>query len=198
MLDPTDRTRLALALSAAGTRADPDTLDRVADKLHKLRWDYFHRRGRRVPGGGGRPSKELLEVNAALRKWLKETPGARDGLSFNMEQCLIHQFDEVKMYAMIWLRDATTQAIERLESDRDRYRTEDPETTLQLELVYLYRDETGSQGITDGGPAHRFVIECAAIVCDTVVVPGVGFRQLMQKADARRKKSRDGPRKNDP
>jgi hypothetical protein len=193
-----DQTRLALALSAAGTRADPDTLDRVAAKLSKLRWDYFFHMGRRVPGGGWRPSKELLEVNAALRKWLKETRGARDGLSFNVEQCLIHEYDEVKMYAMIWLRNATTQAIERLDSDRGRYRTEDPETTLQLELVYLYRDETGRQGITDGGPAHRFVSSAR----QSSVTPW-SCRKWVFGSGCRRqkpgeKKSRDGLRKNDP
>jgi hypothetical protein len=58
-----------------------------------------------------------------------------------------------------------------------------------LELYYLYVELTGKDGLSDGGPAYRFVSRCIAQRYDPdFVVKKQGFADLLRKADARRKK----------
>jgi hypothetical protein len=191
-----DRQRLAAALSTVNVRTDVATLDRIYRKLMELRRDYIWRISRKMPGGGAEPSKELVRVNAALRKWLPPPSPASHSQWFTTEHCLVHQFDEVKMAALIWLRDATTQVIERLESNNtEKTKNENPTTRLLRELYFIYREETGKSGIYNGGPAHRFVQECAAIVYSSVVVPK-GFQQRLAPGLKRLGKKENGAYKN--
>jgi hypothetical protein len=171
------RKRLAATLADVGVGTDPDTLDRIFTKLMRIRQTHIARVGATVPGGGGRPSEALLKVAAALHEWV---PPPAEYHAWTVEQVMIHQFDPVKMEAIDWLKRATKEAIEQIETARPKVRTETPTTTLLRLLYHLYQDETGKSGLTDGGPAHRFVAGCARIVYHSANVPETGFRQRLQ------------------
>jgi hypothetical protein len=107
---------------------------------------------------GHGPSKELLNVNAALSEWLRSGPQS-------IEVSLITQYDHTKIETLLWLREATTELIERLQSQRKGSRTESVNTRLLRELYDLYVDITGKEGLWDTGPAHRF---CKSSRCENV------------------------------
>src|SRR5947209_8725969 len=112
MMTVYDRGWFKATLIEAGVAIDGtagEQIDAWYTRFEKLWWDHRQRRGRKLPGGGAAPSKALLDVNAALLEWLR--PPAEYGQRVTTEQAQIHQFDPVKMEAMWWLRDATTDAI---------------------------------------------------------------------------------------
>ena len=110
--DQTDRMSLAAALLNAGARADPESLDRAHKKLWQMRRNYINNISKRKSGGGHRPSRELLNVNKALKRWLK--PPQREGQMFTYEQVLIHGSDDLKIASINWLMDSTTRVIEQI------------------------------------------------------------------------------------
>jgi len=133
------------------------------------------------------PSKELLEVNAALGKWLNSPTSLNEQLFLGR---LIDQLvpEKPKSEILEWtnvaaeLFNATAELIDDLEAIKKKTRGESAETRLQLELYYLYVDVTGEDGLSDGGPAHRFVKTFAAEIDGSVDVPGKGFAVLVRKA----------------
>jgi len=153
-------------------------------RLHRIWQDHRARRGKMVAGGGGAPSKALLKVNSALREWLR--PPGTSGQAFTVEQCLIHRFDPVKMEAMIWLKEATKETIERLDIQRKGVRGDSLTTSLLLELYYFYTEVTHKDGLSDGGPAYRFMKTFAEHMDTLVVVKKKSFANLIRKAHARR------------
>jgi hypothetical protein len=77
--------------------------------------------------------------------------------------------------------------IEQLEEESRKPpgKGEDPLTAFCVALYVLYSEVTGKKGLTDDGPAYRFVRDCAAIVDPRIVVPARGFRQRIQASIAR-------------
>jgi hypothetical protein len=120
------------------------------------------------------PSKELLEVNAALGKWLNSPTSLHEKLFLRRLKGWMNVAAE--------LFNATAELIDDLETIKKKTRGESAETRLQLELYYLYVDVTGEDGLSDGGPAHRFVKTFAAEIDGSVDVPGKGFAVLVRKA----------------
>ena len=193
--DQADRMALAAALADAGAKTDEESLQRVHRELWRIRWNYIDRIAKKMPGGGGRPSKKLVKLNKALIQWLGAPYNEGYEQTFTVEHVLVHGFDDLKIAAMNWLRDRTTEVVGELESTRPQVRTENATTTLMYDLLSLHREETGVQSYSDGGPAHEFVKACAAIVYTGVVVPAEGFRQLMDEVEARRRKKSTTNRK---
>jgi len=135
-----------------------------------------------------RPSKELLELNAALGKWLNSPDGS-------YEQMLLHHLIDQRVPVkkpkskIIYLEqttmaaelfNASTELIESLEARKKKTRGESAETRLQLELYYLYMDVTGRKRLSDTGPARQFVKAFATEI--GVIVKERGFADLISKA----------------
>jgi hypothetical protein len=137
------------------------------------------------------PSKELLELNAALGKWLNSPDGF-------YEQILLHPLidqrvpvkkpkskiiylEQTSMAAELF--NASTELIESLEARKKKTRGESAETRLQLELYYLYMDVTGRKRLSDTGPARQFVKAFATEI--GVIVKERGFADLISKAALR-------------
>jgi hypothetical protein len=125
------------------------------------------------------PSMELLKLNAALCGWLAQ----------HSEVMLIHQSDPSKMEAMLWLKEATTALIARLQDQKKRGRRESINTRVLLELYHLYIDVTGEKALYDGGEAHQFV-KTFAEIDELARVPEKGFADLLGKAERRWKARR--------
>jgi hypothetical protein len=73
-----------------------------------------------------------------------------------------------------------------IQSRKPKGNPEKPLTAFFVSLIELYRLITGEEGISDGGPAWRFVKDCAALADPNIVVPERGFQSLMWNAFARR------------
>jgi hypothetical protein len=92
--------------------------------------------------------------------------------------------------AVIALHNKVGQVIEFIETrDRPRGKQEDPLTTFCVDLYTLYIIITGKEALSNNGPAHRFVKECAEIVDPSIVVPEKGFQQLLWAATTKRRSS---------
>jgi hypothetical protein len=184
-----DREWFKATLIEAGIAIDgtaEEQIDAWHSRFRRLSWDHRGRRGKKLPGGGEAPSKALLDVNAALLKWLG--PPEEYGQGFTTEQCQIHQFDPVKIEAMLWIRDATTEAITRLKAQRKGAREETVNTRLYLELYLFYNDITGEEKLSDTGPAFRFITTFSEKIDALAVFKKTRFADLIRKANARRRK----------
>jgi hypothetical protein len=152
--------------------------------------DFYNRF--RLGGKLAAPSKELRELNAALGKWLRSP-------NCSLEKMLLHfMFKErgvplkkpksktfVKPIAE-QLFNASTELIDQLEATKKKTRFMSAATILQLDPYYLYVEITGKDGLSDGGPAHRFVKTFAAEIDESVEVSKKGWADLIRKARNRR------------
>ena len=139
------------------------------------------------------PSQRLRNLQKALSdcsdpQWLNSWEGR-----------LLFQEDRDDVAGEIGkLADRVDQAIKEqsyASSRKPKGNPEKPLTAFFVSLIELYRLITGEEGISDGGPAWRFVRDCAALVDPNIVVPESGFQSLMWNAFARRanlQKSTDG------
>jgi hypothetical protein len=152
--------------------------------------DFYHRF--RLGGKLAVPSKELRELNAALGKWLRSP-------NCSPEKMLLHfMFNErgvplkkPKSKTFVepiaeQLFNASTELIDQLEATNKKTRFMSAATKLQLDLYYLYVEITGKDGLSDGGPAHRFVKTFAAEIDESVDVPEKGWADLIRKARNRK------------
>jgi hypothetical protein len=186
MMTVYDRDWFKATLIEAGVAIDGtagEQIDAWDARFHKLWWDHRGRRGKKSPGGGAAPSKALLAVNAALFEWLG--PPEEYSYQITTEQAQIHQFDPVKMEAMLWLRDATTDAIKRLKDQRKGVREETVNTRLFLELYWFYTDVTGAKKLSDTGPAFRFITTFSEKMDELAVFKKTRLADLIRKANAR-------------
>jgi hypothetical protein len=186
MMTVYDRDWFKATLIEAGVAIDGiagEQIDAWEARFHKLWWDHRGRRGKKFPGGGAAPSKALLDVNAALLEWLG--PPHEYMQPVTTEQGQIHQFDPVKMEAMWWLRDATTDAIKRLRGQRKGVREETVNTRLFLELYWFYIDVTGTKKLSDTGPAFRFITTFSEKMDALAVFKKTRLADLIRKANAR-------------
>jgi hypothetical protein len=171
-----DRERLGTALKAGKICADEEKITQIDAWLYTL-WFKYKMQTKGYKLGRAKPSRELQKLNKALLDW-----SCSD--AWKWEVFLICRFDNLKLSAIEWFSMAVGEAIDSLESGRKRTRQEDPKTGLFVDLYRGYTELSGKTGLSDEGPAIRFIAECAAIV--GVAVPP-GLRRLVQLGVAREK-----------
>jgi hypothetical protein len=166
-----DRDRLKAALIAAGAlRVNEDIVEGAADWICHA---WFKLRIRKKP-----PSKKLLDLHKALLEWNDD-----------------HSWEEATELSL-WpgaggiteLAQAVDRFIKHHDRTKPRGNQEKPLTTFQTRLYGLCVIVRGKEGLKDGGPAHRFVRDCAALV--GVHVPESGFASLIRTAIKRYKMGR--------
>jgi hypothetical protein len=168
------RERLAAALKAGRIPADEDTISRVDLWLFSLFFAYrVLKKGYEI--GFAKPSRELKNVCKALREWINSDSG-------NWEAHMIKTEYGYKMSSVDEFLESAEKLVGLLESEKKRVRQENLETYLFFELYRGYIELSGKKGLSDDGPAIRFVTKCASIV--NVAVPR-GLRRRIQLAIAR-------------
>jgi hypothetical protein len=160
-------------LLSARIDASKKNLNQLDAKLNTQ--TLVHQAKKKIVMVYARPSKELLGVHRALRKWLdlnllrdKED----DPFLYDYELTVVTGGDEMKKRAILWLFGATALAIKDIEEARPRKRKAAPETGLFAELYRTYCRLSARSQISDDGPAIRFVAECAKLIDPGIKVPG--------------------------
>jgi hypothetical protein len=178
-----DRERLKAVLVATGLPADGLCVgDEVVEGAAALLYDSWVRYRAHKNRTAG-PSKKLRRLHSAISEWFDECIG-------DYEWYLVHNTDREKTDAIVWFLFQIEDVINSLDRQRPKGKKEGCKTTFLTEICDLYTVIGGNPTISDGGPMHRFVTQCAALVDPTVVVPERGFRQLIQTALARKRRSK--------
>jgi len=174
---------LKTTLSEAGIDTDHATIERVSARMHRLVVEHRNREFR-FGRGLAKASQELRDLYMALATWLRSNSG-----ECVFEQTLLNNYDGGENFKPAYrLLVAIQDVINQREAEWSAHRQEASTTTLMLEMYYLYVELTGEYGLSDGGPAYRFVSECVKLYISDFVVKKKGFADLLRKADARRKK----------
>jgi hypothetical protein len=171
-----DRDRLKAALiDARALRINEDIIDGAADWICSA---WFTLRMRKVP-----PSEELRDLHKALLKW-NDNHSWREATELSLWPYGAGGITE--------LAQAVDRFIKHHDRTTPRGNQQKPLTTFQARLHGLYIAVSGKEGLKDGGPAHRFVKECAAIA--GVRVPESGFASLIRAA-IKRERCKNRPTK---
>jgi hypothetical protein len=185
-----NRKRLTTALTASGISADEETISKVDAWLYRLILKYsLAERGYIGIERRPKPSRELKNLNKAFQDWL-------DSENREFEEGLFQSFGPLKltqsptvMIAIVYR--TISETVTYLEAaERNPRRTESLETSFFIELYNGYVELSGKKGLSDNGPAIRFITECASML--GVVVPQA-IRRRIQIAMNRRAKE-DGKR----
>jgi hypothetical protein len=202
-----DRDGLKAALIAAGAPlVNEEILVRAAGWICRA-WSHFGT-GKQVTAPASKKLRNLHKALSEWSEWLDDPQwiNSWEGflLSDGPSRLPVWLGGEGPDMSIVEEITRLTQKVDRviktLES-RDRQpqgKQEHPLTTFFVSLCDLYTIISGKTSLTDDGPGHRFVKECAALVDPSIIVPERGFRQLVQTARRRREGSttcKNGPTK---
>ena len=165
-----DRDRLEAALARA---LPPQVSEEIVNRAADWIYDAWYRLCGYAEKG---PSKKLRKLHEALSEWVDD-----------------HSLEAFELSVWYGGKDEITrlsQTVDRLikhkeSRTRPKGKQEAPLTTFFVSLYGLYIAVSGKVGLTDGGPAYRFVRDCAALV--GVHVPESGFAMRIRKAVERGK-----------
>ena len=196
-----NREQLETALKAGRISADENTIS------HFDKWLYVTEQVFRLPSQRRRltpglkllktirfngPSKELKNLDKALRAWI-----FADFESKEMETDLLTTLS-VTGYASIgslsMLSVSISNTITCLNHQYDQQQklgSQAVETDLFVGLYKKYCAMSGKKGLSDNGPAIRFIAECASIL--DIEIPR-GLRRRIQQAIVAREKNTRRPR----
>jgi hypothetical protein len=173
-----DREQLVTALQEAGNSADDDMIWHLEHWLYMLRFKYqVAAKGYVI--GHAKPSRELKNLNRALLEWTESD-------NWEWEANSIHRLDDLKLSAMEWFSRSVSEFVTRLESAKRNTRGEDLRTSFFIELYKKYVELSGNKGLSDDGPAIRFITQCASIL--NVTVPQAVRRRIQLAIIARKKR----------
>jgi hypothetical protein len=189
-----DRERLAAVLASAKIDATKKNIMELDLRLTIRQLVYWI--GQKQIIGTTGPSKELLDLHDALRRWLatcfrdlrNHDPNPS---TYELEVVIDEYCDEAQHDAnfekILWFFSSITETIELLEADKP-HRSRHPkakETYLFLRLYDDYRYLSGKQTLSPAGPQIRFITECTKIIDQKIIVPARLERRI-EEAIARR------------
>jgi hypothetical protein len=195
-----NREQLETALKAGRISADKNTISHF-DKWLYVTEQVFRlpsRRRRLTPGlkflktiRFNGPSKELKNLDKALRAWI-----FADFESKEMETDFLETLS-VTGNASIGSLSMLSISISNTITCLDRYNQQSSlsrhtvETELFVGLYKKYCEMSEKKGLSDNGPAIRFIAECASIL--DIEIPR-GLRRRIQQAIVAREKNTRRPR----
>jgi hypothetical protein len=176
-----DRELLVTALEAVGIRADEETMSKVECWLNLILFVYQTRKNG-FDLGRSKPSKELKNLDKALREWINYD-------RWRWEASLLARGSSsptpsAAAAAVESFSTSISDVILLFESVRKPTRQEDLETDLARDLYWGYTELSGQKGLSDDGPAIRFIKSFFSIL--NVAVPE-DFRRRLEQSIARNK-----------
>jgi hypothetical protein len=176
-----DPELLVTALETAGIRADKETVSKVECWLNLVSFVYKSRKNG-FDLGRSKPSKQLLNLDKALREWIASDRWRCEANLLAIGNSALTP--SAVAAAVESFSTSISDAILLSESRRKRTRQEDLETDLARDLYWGYAELSGQKGISDDGPAIRFVKSFFSIL--HVAIPE-DFRRRLEQSIARNK-----------
>jgi hypothetical protein len=198
-----NREELKIALNTARVSIDEETISHLDVWLYVLTQVYaLPARRQHLPPGwrvlkveeANGPSKELKKLDKALRDWIYSEYKSKE-----REMDIIQGFNVTGFpfyfsllsvaisHAISWEENAAAGNIKRKEAI---------ETSVLIDLYKKYSELSGKRGLSDEGPALRFIKKCTSILGMEVRQQGLR-RRIQQAILARQKKATYGPRPRD-
>jgi hypothetical protein len=145
------------------------------------------------------PSKELLDLHGALKRWLdlcfrdfRANPDDSNISTYEL-RVVVDEYEDDAEYEkklrekILWMLTATKEAITLLDENKP-LRPRHAKANSSYLFLQLYDDFcalSGKSTLSRAGPSIRFVTDCAKIIDPKIVVP-LGLMQRIQSADAQR------------
>ncbi len=166
-----DPEELKAAFEAAKIPVSDDNIRRLDGLLRSLTQQY---RALKVSR-----DQDLNRQLTTLRQTKKFLVGLRD------TEALLYALESEAPEIINWLAGAVQNRITFLKNEKKqpRVRTDDPETTLFMDLRDLYVRLSGKTGISEDGPLHRFAKACTKLIDISIILPQA---QSLRKALKRR------------
>ena len=187
-----DRQQVAAALEAGKISADEDAISHLDKWLYICEHLYRLPSRRRHPPTGyryietvrcGGPSKEIKKLHKARHAWLNSE-------NDEVEVALLYGSNPSFLYSLSATYMSVSKAITWLELAAKNHEQQ-VTTAFFIALYKKWGDLSGKRGLSDGGPAIRFMARCASIV--DVPVPKGLRRRVQQAMVARDKRIQPGP-----
>jgi hypothetical protein len=154
-----------------------DDVAQLDRKLSSLQRAYRLKKRKWCLGATGASSK-LQTLESTLKEWLNDE-------ECHWELTLLRNRHNIEVITVLGLADAISETVRLIKSQRKPRRPESPATALFVDLYCVYTSETGKTGLSDCGPAIRFVTECAKLTDPNIIIP-TGLRQVINVGLKRR------------
>jgi hypothetical protein len=170
-MDGYNRQQLETALKAGKISTDEDTINKLDRSLFVLGITYLNAFGYINTIALPAPSRELKDLNKAVKKFL-----ASENVEFELN--LLPKPISMELLSTIF-RSISQYVSWRDFWARNRWPKSRRETEVLIGLYETYVELSGRRGLSDNGPAIRFMTECASIL--GMAIPQ-GMRRRVQIA----------------